>query len=215
MVYGPITIVTIVLCTCFWIYFISILSLTMKVIAFSWLWNTGKTTVVKTLSNFLKEKWYTVFTFCEVARKINKDNWDQYQDDISLLEIEKAICLIPSVNQRNINDKVVYIFDRTFLDNICYRRFNHQIWKCSYGPRAEIEEIIEKMIPTDLYDKVFLFDTPLKKHWDFREYNHRWLADIFDKEIRQLDNVVGMRNAIENRDEIFSIVNDILNELSY
>lgn len=187
----------------------------MKWIAFSWIQNTGKSTIIKAVYNFLTNEWYTVFVIWEVARKLDpRKNFELFQDNIMTFELERVQLLWPSYDMKNDPrlSHIVYLFDRTFLDNLCYREFAAEQGKCSKLPPEDQMNFV-KSIPLNWYDKVFLFDTTIHDSKAFPEYDNNRLKHIFDIIIHQLENVVCMRNGMVNKDEIFTIIKDLLYEL--
>lgn len=123
------------------------------VIALSWVWNTGKTTLIDKIENtFWKE---SIFILRETAREVIETIWidDMWEFQNNVYELELARSNIIK-NAREIYDLIVV--DRTWIDQLAYLTFNMINWK--------IQTPINQVDLWDIYDYIFYFDTPIKKN---------------------------------------------------
>lgn len=126
-----------------------------KIIAFSWIANTGKSYIINELSKNVNSKIYK-----EIARKhfnILNEQWiKKFQEKILEEEKIRLFNLLTNVENKNI------FIDRTFIDNLIYTfwgMFQGNINKIDLGD--DIQKYINLSI--DIYDEVILFTEALKE----------------------------------------------------
>ncbi len=140
-------------------------------IAFTWPWNTGKSTIIKQLEKELSKE-FGVSTYNETARDVldkQSENWidfnmSEFQNEISKLESQRIDDIKNDISE-------ILLLDRTSVDWLVYSMFNRKKW---YSISMNQEAIWD-------YDMVILFTEEFKKTntEQFSHYNDNELVDLF------------------------------------
>lgn len=151
----------------------------MVVVAFSWVGNTGKTSLIEWhdgeygLMHWLQEEWLSVRYLPEIARSVwagskEKLDMDAFQQEISDREYERS--------KRIKNNKKKYdvlLVDRTYADNMVYMFYNIVTGTIK-------KPITYTPITGKLYDKIFFFNEPIKEttNRNFKHYNDDMVSGL-------------------------------------
>jgi len=151
----------------------------MKIIAFSGLSRTGKTTAVNELAIKYKSEWNSVLIYPEVAQiYLDKhDTVDKYEFQKFIVEEEKKR-LIELKRRKKLNDVDVILIDRTILDLFVYsywRTIKGYINDWSF--LSNMDWFINNS--KELYDEIYFFDTMLIRDENFDDYNCEEIKNLF------------------------------------
>ena len=182
----------------------------MKTIAFSWIWNTWKSTAIQNLKDKLELEWQKVLIYPEIARQLfnvlETQGITQFQKEINRKEIDR-LSQIHNEKSKWIYDTL--LIDRTTVDNRVYFEFNKSIWK------IDSNEQIEKTYNW-IYDNIILFTEPIKEtnsREDFKAYDdYKYLRLLFDRFINHyydLRKVERLRNNKEDWDKIYNLTKQL------
>ena len=133
----------------------------MKLIAFTGVPNTGKTTIISELEKIFSRNWYQVKVYDELSSRIyglmpnrynNFQDYTYYQEALYHLECARLLEILKDKKER----KYDYIFiDRTWYDQHIFSEWLLSINKCRYIDKRDL------WIDTDLYHHVVLFKNPI------------------------------------------------------
>ena len=137
-------------------------------IAFTWPWNTGKSTIINKLNEELMKE-FSVSVYNETAR----DVLDQIDNDFNMSEFQNEISKLESTRIKEIENDIsqILLLDRTSVDWLVYSMFNRKKW---YDISLNQWKIWD-------YDLVILFTEEFKKTntEQFTHYNDTELVDLF------------------------------------
>ena len=146
----------------------------MKTIAFSWPWNTGKSTAIDTIAEQKRIQWHNVIVLWEIARDafsaVNPEDMSMFQRKIYYAE-EQRINEILRMQEQEVCD--ILLVDRTWADQLAYLIFNLMRGKI-------LTPVPVQSMATDIYDGVIVLDTPIKQNTreEFLQYNNQELNDM-------------------------------------
>lgn len=135
----------------------------MKIIALSGLGNTGKSSILKDISDSLSMRWLKVETLIEIPRLVLDEVWNDnmYKFQERILSYEES----REKDIKSLKNVDVVLVDRPRFNSIAYSVFNY-----TKGIMSNIPEINTIDIK---YDLVVHLDTPIKEtttKW-FKQYN--------------------------------------------
>ncbi|MDR0859762.1 MAG: AAA family ATPase [Candidatus Peribacteria bacterium] len=125
-----------------------------KVIAFSGIHNTGKTTAINTLRDFLIQEGKLVMVLQESARLFHKflhSDPMMLQSSVNKMELSR-LDYLHSLKSQNIFDYI--IVDRTPKDNIAYTKFLQQTGKLDPDFLSADTDVCP-------YDTIIFYTTPI------------------------------------------------------
>ena len=162
-----------------------------KIIAFSWVWNTGKSYTL----NKLEETWKYV-KYWEIARELfdvlEKDWMKAFQQAILEQEKKRLFDLMTYTGKKDI------IIDRTFSDQMVYYYWN--LIKGKIEDEFDFWTLADYLQSSkELYDEVVLFTEPFKTSKNFEFYNDEKLAILMNTTIRTIywDKVKEYKNSYD------------------
>ena len=140
-----------------------------KITAFSWPWNTGKSSLIEELN----KNWN--YKVCkEFARQhLDKvENIKEFQKAILEDERKRLFKLLSYTGDKDI------LIDRTFFDNLVYLYriiINWKMWdEFDFGNLAD--NITDSV---DIYDEVILFTEPFRDSEKYKLYNNQYFNILF------------------------------------
>lgn len=188
----------------------------MKVIVFSWVGNTGKTSAIDLLrSSFLeKDPNARILVLHETAIEYISKIWlesvdrKKMQAHIAQTEKERIDFL---VEMKRIDHYDYVLVDRTYVDGLLYTYWNVLLWH-SADMNYYITDKDYKKISKDLYDHIIFFSQPIKPDLLFQDYNHQEFGEIFYQTIQFIywEKVLLLDNSIQfsnNREKYIALFN--------
>jgi thymidylate kinase len=164
----------------------------MKIVAFSGLANTGKTTVIKRIADYLLQRKKSVLVLNETARKYYayKNNRGIFQSKIAIDEQERLIFL---ENLKKNNHNVV---DFVLCDRTCYDQYVYIEYDRSLGLKYNVPTVRHK----NLYDVIFLFDEQIYNVTDrsFLYQDQKKIKELFYL-LMPDTNTVSLRNSADKK----------------
>lgn len=157
----------------------------MKIFAFSWPPNTGKTTLIKTLEWNFMTLWYNVKVYNEVASSYFdllpcKDNGLKditfYQKALNIAECTRIKHLRKDLKEKLYN---VILIDRTWYDQEIYYERNLSKSNCEQFDRMYCRE------DRALYDEVIIFTDPIvSDNWPGQFYDNTEFRSFYNEQIQ-------------------------------
>lgn len=142
-------------------------------IAFSWPWNTGKSTLIgKIKTDFIRDG-IDFKHYGETARELletmeGEFNPQQFQQEIYRRELDR----LAELQQEN----KAALIDRTITDNRIYSEFLRR--------EGIIDETPWPLVASN-YDKVFYFTTPFRESKTFPVFNSKKFLNFFQETIKK------------------------------
>lgn len=181
----------------------------MRVIAFSWVWNTGKTSAMSTIQEAIRFKntnarvMILPETAMEYIMKVGLQNVDRDAMQAYISEKEKNRLL----DLKKWKDEDAYdyvIVDRTYMDGIVYTYWNILLWY-PVNMNVYINDNEYRALSKEVYDHIVFFSQPIIPDLLFQDYNSEHFVSIFSETIRHmygnkvfaLENNVAFANNIQ------------------
>lgn len=173
-------------------------------VAFSWPWNTGKTTLIKEIKELFADK--DVLVLEETAREELLNVWTsdiwKLQQRIQLRERERAE-YIKWLNKETYD---LLLIDRTWIDQLAYLFFNMI--------NKKITSPVEQVDMWDIYDLIIVLDTPIKNTWTewLQHYNDWMVSDLMSSAVkwRFWDKAILFSNAKEDWEKIKQLLQKLI-----
>ena len=159
----------------------------MKVYAYTWPWNTGKTTAIEWggdliwVKDTIIDNGRDVIYFPEIARNMFElleydEEWEvsnttNFQKEIRKAEQERLFILDETLDS---NSDDVVLIDRTYHDNVLYNKRNRNMWL------STLSDDKFKDFSHELYDTIILFTEPRKNNRRMSYYNDDLFNTMFN-----------------------------------
>lgn len=157
----------------------------MKIIAFSWLTNTGKSTEINwdkirdSIANEIENDGRRCLVYNETARDLfellpNESNEIQ---DLTVFQTairaKEQARLVELQNRKDAGGDYTVLVDRPYNDSVLFNKYNRIIWL------SDLQDWHFVDYSQDIYDLVVLFTEPYKDNWRLEQYNNDKFESIF------------------------------------